>query len=122
MQGQTNNFTKPAAKQLRKTLTDAERKLWHRLRGEQLGAKFRRQHPFENYVLDFVCLDRRLVVEVDGSQHADNLTYDIERTARLQSAGFSVLRFWNNQVLNETDAVVKAIWDALNPSPPQPSP
>jgi very-short-patch-repair endonuclease len=83
MQGQTNKFTKPAAKQLRKTLTDAEKQLWHRLRGEQLGAKFRRQHPFENYVLDFVCLDRRL---------------------------------------NETDAVVQAIWDGLNPSPPQPSP
>jgi very-short-patch-repair endonuclease len=122
MQGQTNKFAKPAAKQLRKTLTDAEIHLWHRLRGEQLGAKFRRQHPFENYVLDFVCLDHRLVVEVDGSQHADNLTYDVERTARLQSAGFSVLRFWNNEVLHETDAVVQAIWDALNPSPPQPSP
>ncbi len=66
MQAQTNDFTKTAAKALRKSPTDAERKLWHRLRGEQLGVKFRRQHPFETYILDFVCMERRLVIEVDG--------------------------------------------------------
>jgi very-short-patch-repair endonuclease len=103
-------------------MTDAERKLWHRLRGEQLGAKFRRQHPFENYVLDFVCLERLLVIEVDGSQHAENKEIDEVRTAVLSRAGFKVLRFWNNEVLNETDSVVQSIWDVLNPSPPQPSP
>ncbi|MGH8809160.1 MAG: endonuclease domain-containing protein [Noviherbaspirillum sp.] len=103
-------------------MTDAESRLWHRLRGEQLGAKFRRQHPFENYILDFVCLDRRLIIEVDGSQHADDAAYDDARTAALNLAGFKVMRFWNNEVLNETDVVVQAIWDALNPSPPQPSP
>lgn len=103
-------------------MTESERALWQRLRGEQLGAKFRRQHPFENYVLDFVCLDRRLVIEVDGSQHAEDQIYDRNRTSRLHAAGFTVLRFWNNEVLNETDAVVQVIWDALNPSPPQPSP
>jgi very-short-patch-repair endonuclease len=59
VQGQTNDFAKPAARELRKAMTDAERRLWQRLRGGQLGAKFRRQHPFENYVLDFVCLDHR---------------------------------------------------------------
>ena len=122
MQGQTNNFTKTAAKSLRKSLTDAERKLWHRLRGEQLGVKFRRQYPFENCILDFVCVERRLVIEVDGAQHADDQDYDQKRTERLRAAGFTVLRYWNNEVLNETDAVVQAIWGALNPSPPQPSP
>ncbi|MCI1016369.1 endonuclease domain-containing protein [Herbaspirillum sp. C7C2] len=121
MQGQTNEFTKLAAKQLRKTMTEAEQRLWHRLRGQQLDVKFRRQHPFENYVLDFVCLERRLVIEVDGAQHVGNQD-DENRTAKLNQAGFTVLRFWNNEVLNETDVVVQAIWNALNPSPPQPSP
>lgn len=103
-------------------MTDAERRLWQRLRSGQLGVKFRRQHPFENYVRDFVCLDRRLVIEVDGSQHADDKQYDDQRTERLTAAGFRDLRFWNNEVLNETEAVVQTIWNVLNPSPPQPSP
>jgi very-short-patch-repair endonuclease len=122
MQGQTNDFTKFAAKNLRKATTDAERKIWQRLRSEQLGVKFRRQHPFENYVLDFVCLERRLVIEVDGSQHAEQQNYDEQRTEKLRTAGLTVLRFWDNEVLNETDAVVQVIWNALNPSPPRPSP
>ncbi|MBB5392742.1 MULTISPECIES: endonuclease domain-containing protein [unclassified Herbaspirillum] len=121
MQGQTNAFTKQAAKALRKTMTEAEQRLWHRLRGQQMDVKFRRQHPFENYVFDFVCLERRLVIEVDGSQHVNN-QHDEQRTQRLNQAGFTVLRFWNNEVLNETDVVVQEIWNALNPSPPQPSP
>jgi very-short-patch-repair endonuclease len=126
MKGQTNAFVKPAAKALRKTMTDTEKELWRRVRGKQLGCKFRRQHPFESYVLDFVCLERRLVIEVDGSQHEKNRKYDEERTRKLHIAGFTVLRFWNNDVLNETDAVVQTIWNSLNPnsdpSPPQPSP
>jgi very-short-patch-repair endonuclease len=122
MHGQTSKFIKRAANTLRKGMTDAERCLWQRLRGEQLGVKFRRQHAFENYVLDFVCMDRRLVVEVDGSQHAEDVVYDEMRTKHLNDAGFKVLRFWNNEVLAQTDAVVQVIWDALNPSPPQPSP
>jgi very-short-patch-repair endonuclease len=126
MQGQTNAFTKPAAKALRKSLTDAERKLWLRLQGAQLGVKFRRQHPFENYILDFVCLEKMIVVEVDGSQHVEQQTYDATRSNMLIDAGFQVLRFWNNDVLNQTDEVVQSIWNTLNPSgnpsPPQPSP
>ncbi len=106
-------------------MTDAEQKLWSRLRGKQLGVKFRRQHPFGSYIVDFVCLDRRLVVEVDGSQHAVNQAYDEARTQMLVAAGFIVLRFWNNEVLNETDVVVQTIWNVLNPSPqthPLPNP
>ena len=122
MHGQTNNFTKPAAKALRNSMTDAERKLWQCLRGDQLGVKFRRQHPFENFFLDFVCLEKMIVVEVDGSQHIDQQTRDEVRSRRLVDAGFHVLRFWNNEVLNQTDEVVQYIWNVLNPSPPQPSP
>jgi very-short-patch-repair endonuclease len=122
MRGQSNQFSKSAASGLRQSLTDAEQVLWQRLRGSQLGVKFRRQHPFDGYVLDFVCLSERLLIEVDGSQHADAIDYDTQRTAHLEAAGFRVLRFWNNDVLNQTGAVMEVIWSALNPSPPQPSP
>ncbi|KRB88569.1 endonuclease domain-containing protein [Noviherbaspirillum sp. Root189] len=118
MQGQTNTFSKPASKALRKAMTDAELHLWQRLRGKQLGVKFRRQHPFEKYVLDFVCLERMVIVEVDGSQHAENQQYDDARSEKLKFAGYIVLRFWNNEVLYRTDEVMQVIWDALNPSPP----
>jgi len=97
---------------LRRELTDAERRLWLRLRRAQLGVKFRRQHPFLNYVLDFVCLEARLVVEVDGSQHTDSIR-DVERDRALAAAGFRVLRFWNNDVLVKTDAVLQAIFTAV---------
>jgi len=110
---------------MRKNATDAERCLWQRLRGGQLaGVKFRRQHPFEGYVLDFVSLEKRLIVEVDGSQHLDS-ERDRVRDCQLRAAGFSILRFWDNQVLEETEAVVEVIWRAITesaPSPPQPSP
>lgn len=122
MHGQTEVTIKPFAKRLRKTMTDAERKLWQKLRGQQLGAKFRRQHPFQGYILDFVCLERRLVVEVDGSQHIAAAIRDTERTAVLENAGFRVFRFWNNEVVEETDPVMARVAQELNPSPPRPSP
>ena len=130
MKGQTNRsiIDNGLQRKLRGDMTDAEKRLWQRLRGRQMaGFKFRRQHPFMDFVLDFVCLETRLVVEVDGSQHQDSLR-DRVRDQRLHEAGFRVLRFWNNQVLEETDAVVDAIWAALHaesgidPSPPRPSP
>lgn len=122
MLGQTETKTKPFAKSLRKTMTDAERKLWRRLRACQLGAKFRRQHPFQGYILDFVCLECRLVIEVDGSQHVGAAVQDAARTDILERAGFHVLRFWNNDALTQTDVVVACIERALNPSPSCPSP
>lgn len=123
MLGQTNRKAKGFAVRLRKSMTDAERKLWSRGRGEQLGVKFRRQHPFLKYVLDFVCLERRLVIEIDGSQHLETREQDVARTAKLKQAGYVVLRFWNDEVLNETDAVVEKVLEVLGtPSPPQPSP
>ncbi|AYH43687.1 endonuclease domain-containing protein [Azoarcus sp. DN11] len=117
MHGQTNPTSKRFANRLRKTMTDAERKLWQHLRGEQLGVKFRRQHPFQGYILDFVCLEQLLVIEVDGSQHADAVVRDAERTDALESAGFRVMRFWNNEVLTQTESVVACIASELNPSP-----
>ena len=122
MHGQTDVTKKAFASHLRKNLTDAERKLWQHLRGEQLGAKFRRQHPFQGYILDFVCLEHRLIIEVDGSQHADAIAQDAARTEVLERAGFRVLRFWNNEVLAQTEAVLACITTALNPSPSCPSP
>ncbi|HEY9898293.1 MAG TPA: DUF559 domain-containing protein [Pantanalinema sp.] len=98
----------PRAKELRHNLTDAERKRWRALRFESLGAKFRRQVPLGNYIVDFVCLDVSLIVEVDGSQHLEN-EYDRQRDAWLGDQGFRVLRFWNNEVLGNLDGVVETI-------------
>ena len=115
MKGQTRRSIDDRVfrRDLRKGATDAERRLWQRLKGCQLaGVKFRRQHPFDGYVLDFVSLENRLIVEVDGGQHLDS-ERDRVRDQRLMSAGFRVLRFWNNQVLEQTDAVVAAILQEL---------
>jgi very-short-patch-repair endonuclease len=105
------------ARQLRESMTDAERRLWSRLRGRELGgAKFRRQVPIGRYVADFACVDSRLIVELDGGQHEAGR--DAARTADLQRLGWRVLRFWNDAVLRETDAVLTEIAAALNPLPP----
>jgi very-short-patch-repair endonuclease len=105
------------ARRLRKNLTDAERKLWSQLRYQQLGGyRFRRQHPMRGYVVDFVCLSEKLVIEVDGGQHAEQTDADEERTRTLEKDGFRVLRFWNNEVLQNTDGVVEVIREALGKS------
>ena len=119
MKGQAGEFVQANKLQraLRRNMTDAERKLWQYLRRNQLGVKFRRQHPFENYILDFVCLPLGLVIEVDGGQHMEQAEHDAKRTALLEGAGFRVLRFWNNQVLNELDAVVEMIRVTIEPHP-----
>ena len=121
MLGQTGKAAKRFSTSLRRQPTDAERLLWRRLRGEQLGVKFRRQHPYLDYVLDFVCLEQKLAIEVDGSHHAGSSS-DQRRDCDLQAGGFRVLRFWNNEVLAQTDAVLKKIISALDPSPPPPLP
>ena len=102
------------ARALRKNPTQAERRLWRALRLRQIGnVKFRRQQPIGNYVADFVCLEHRLIVEVDGGQHASRVAYDKRRTRWLESRGYVVLRFWNNDVLANTDGVVQSIFDAV---------
>jgi very-short-patch-repair endonuclease len=114
------------SRRLRTTQTDAERMLWRELRLKQFaGYKFRRQHPVGKYIVDFACLEAGLCVEVDGSQHADQPPYDEVRARFLSSRGFTVLRFWDNQVLTQIDSVKQAIWNALQdkkPPPSQPSP
>jgi very-short-patch-repair endonuclease len=129
MKGQTNPHIHKAKlpQQLRNAATDAERHLWQHLKGRQLeGCKFRRQHPFGNYILDFVCLDRGLVVELDGSQHMDTFDDDAGRTQFLECAGFVVLRFWNNDVFGNLEGVLETILACLiaraAPSPPNPPP
>ena len=93
-------------------MTDAEHRLWYHLRRRQLNnLKFRRQVPFSNYIVDFACFERNLIIEVDGGQHFENQRYDAKRTTYLQARGFSVLRFWNDEVLTETDSVLKKILD-----------
>lgn len=108
------------SRRLRGAQTDAEAKLWTRLRaGRLFGNKFKRQAVLGSYIVDFLCPAGRLIVELDGSQHLDAATYDARRTGYLERQGYRVLRFWNNDVLARTDAVLEAILAAL-PLPGQP--
>jgi very-short-patch-repair endonuclease len=101
------------AKELRGQMTDAEKRLWYRLRAHRFhGLKFKRQAPIGPYVVDFICFERRLVVELDGGQHADSAT-DRSRDDWLQNEGYRVLRFWNHDVLRRTDSVLSEIAEAL---------
>ena len=103
------------ARDLRRSQTDAEIVLWRRLRSSQLGAKFRRQHSVDSFILDFYCAEALLAVELDGGQHADldRARYDRSRSDRLQSLGVRVLRFWNTDVLQNIDGVLETIRTAL---------
>ena len=95
------------AKKNRQNMTDAERKLWTVLRGNMTGFSFRRQHQIGRYIVDFVCLEKRLVIECDGSQHTEER--DELRTKFLESEGFRVLRFWNNEILTNIEGVYEVI-------------
>ena len=97
-------------------MTDAERRLWRELRAGGLNAKWRRQQPMGNYIADFVCQQARLIVEVDGGQHCESEA-DERRTAWLESLGYRVLRFWNNEVLENIDGVLMRITQALTAAP-----
>ena len=106
---------------LRRDQTDAERRLWSRLRRRQLsGFEFRRQHQIGLYICDFASIDGKVVVELDGSQHVESAAYDAHRDHFLRSAGYRVLRFWNGDVLDRIDDVVETIFAAL-PSADDPS-
>ena len=111
------------ARNLRRNSTDAERRLWHFLRSRRLGGfRFRRQVPLGRYVADFACLREHLIVELDGGQHVDRRADDDERTRHLQRAGFRVLRFWNDDALVRTEAVLESILAALCSACPHPDP
>jgi very-short-patch-repair endonuclease len=114
----------PTARRLRRNSTDAERTLWRRLRDRRLeGWKFRRQVSIAPYIVDFLCLDAKLVIEVDGGQHDENRTKDEVRTRFLEGFGLRVIRFWNNEVLGNLDGVLERIlielkqrWEKQYPS------
>jgi very-short-patch-repair endonuclease len=104
-------------------MTDAERRLWSRLRMQALeGHRFRRQSPIGRFIVDFVCPECALIVELDGGQHADQQTYDSARTAWLESQGYRVLRFWNSDVLENPEGVLEVILAALRATPPPRAP
>jgi very-short-patch-repair endonuclease len=109
-------------------MTDAERLLWSHLRNRELGGwKFRRQHSVGPFIVDFICPEKNVVIEVDGGQHDENKELDEQRSAFLNKMGYKVFRFWNNEVMQETEAVLDSILAILanekqNSPSPQPSP
>ncbi len=120
---------KTFSRQLRSELTEAESHLWQHLRARQVrGKKFRRQHPVGKYILDFACIEARLAIEVDGGQHSEMQNQDNVRTAWLETQGWKVVRFWNNEVLQNIEGVLEEVFNALSVDksdvtpPPQPSP
>ncbi len=115
---------KSLARKLRQQPTDAEHALWKYLRAHRMaGYKFRRQVVIEPYIVDFLCLKVRLIVEVDGGQHLEQIEEDLERSLFLESMDYKVMRFWNNEILGDIDAVLGQIHSYLIEAPsPQPSP
>ena len=110
------------ARRLRANQTEAEKRLWQAVRDRRLGGdKFRRQHPVGPYIADFVCTEKGLIIELDGGQHAERKVYDAERTRYLEETGYTVIRFWNNEVLQNTEGVLETILRELSqmdtPSP-----
>lgn len=126
MQNQSTPTAQRHARTLRREMTDSERKLWSGLRGERLGARFRRQHPLGNYIADFACLAPKLIVELDGSQHAEQQEYDARRDRYFHEHGFAVLRFPSNAPFANFDGIREAILEQLkvlagecpHPNPP----
>jgi len=106
------------ARELRRNSTDAERFLWQHLRLRQInGERFRRQRPVGPYILDFVCLEKKVAVEVDGGQHNGAVFRDHRRDEWLRRRGYTVLRFWNHEVLTQIDVVKEVIWNVLKETP-----
>ena len=102
------------ARVLRKNLTDAEQRLWQALRAKQLGVKFRRQAPVGPYIVDFLSHEAMLVIEMDGGQHTETREYDAKRTGFIEEKGFRVLRFWNNEALENMQGTLTVIHEAIN--------
>ena len=113
---------KTFSRTLRHVMTDAEQRLWRHLRMHQMARfKFRRQHPVDGYILDFACIELMLAIELDGGQHADAIEADTIRTQALNQAGWKVLRFWNNDVLTNTEGVLLRIYSDIGEISPHPS-
>jgi very-short-patch-repair endonuclease len=118
VRGQVCERPSQYARRLRRSQTDAERKLWSRLRDRRLyGVRFRRQHPIGPFIADFCCTEAKLVIELDGGQHAMQKQSDAERAVFLEGQGYRVLRFWDNEALTNPEGVLQRIVEALGPSP-----
>lgn len=103
------------AKQLRRNMSDAERKFWYRINNNQLGVKFRRQYPIGPYFADFVCLDKRLVIELDGDQHAKNIEYDNKRTDFIETRGYTLIRITNSYLTDKhIDEVIETLYRCIS--------
>ncbi len=113
MQNQSTINARTHARTLRREMTDSERKLWTGMRGELLGVKFRRQHPLGSYIADFACLQPKLIVELDGSQHVNQAAYDSRRDAFFRNQGFVVLRFASNEAFLNFEGVLSVIADQI---------
>jgi very-short-patch-repair endonuclease len=133
MHNQTNPviLSEYRPRELRNNSTDAEQRLWYQLRNRQvLGAKFRRQHALDNYIVDFVSFDAMLIIELDGGQHSEQTAYDEKRDETLARIGFKVLRIWNNEVFGNLSGVMDTIYftvegrfkQLVNENHPHPSP
>ncbi|HEX9714865.1 MAG TPA: endonuclease domain-containing protein [Desulfurivibrionaceae bacterium] len=108
------------AKTLRTNQTEAEQRLWHHLRAHRfMDLKFKRQKPIGRYIVDFICVEQHLIIEIDGGQHAGQTEYDQRRDAWLRSQGYTVLRFWNHEVMQQLEGVLEQIRStiALSPGP-----
>jgi very-short-patch-repair endonuclease len=114
MHNQATPASNARARVLRREMTDSERKLWGGLRAEQLGFKFRRQHPIGSFIADFACLDPKLVIELDGSQHLTNVEYDARREGFIRGLGFDLIRFGSNEPFINLEGVLQAILNRLN--------
>lgn len=114
-----NPVTTSRARTLRGEITNAERVLWRAIRSRQVqGNRFRRQHPIGPYIADFACIEQKLVIELDGGQHQDRQAHDKQRDAFIKTKGWRVLRFWNNDVLDNLDGVLLTIVEDLSHAPP----
>jgi very-short-patch-repair endonuclease len=112
---------KNRARDLRKNQTDAELALWQLIRAKRIeGLKFRRQHPISPYIVDFICTEKKLIIEAGGGQHADAVEYDQKRTTFLESKGYTVIRFWNNEILTNIEGVYEVILKHIEKPVPSP--
>jgi very-short-patch-repair endonuclease len=110
----TGPAARDAARRLRKNMTEAEKRLWYRIRNRQLSEhQFRKQVSFGSYITDFCCLKEHLVIELDGGQHAEITEYELRRRAYLEANGYRVLRFWNNEVFDNIEGILETIVRAL---------
>lgn len=113
MRNQSLPITQVRARSLRLGMTDSERKLWSGLRNKQLGVKFRRQHPLGHYIADFACIEVKLIIELDGSQHVSQAEYDMRRTKFFNSLGFEVMRFPTDLSLTDLNALLTCIYNRI---------